>query len=128
MTRSRNPACSITAPNDSAPSTSQTVVSMPAIPPLEKRSSTAGTPVLLENPVAIAAKIALIPVVTGLRPGSPTKAFTAAGCVKSARMPANSADPRIERNAGAFLIEKITSSRSGSRFQGVMLNAFSRAA
>ncbi len=43
----------MTAPNDSAPRTSQTVVSMLAIPPRENRSSIAALPVLLTNPVAM---------------------------------------------------------------------------
>ena len=44
----------MTAAKDSAPSTSQTVVSMLAIPPRENSSSIASLPVLLTKPVAIA--------------------------------------------------------------------------
>ena len=45
-----------------------------------------------------------MPVATGPRPGSSTNAFTTVHWVKQARMPANSADPRIARNGGTFLI------------------------
>ena len=55
MMRRRKPACSITAPKDSAPRISQIVVKNPAIPPRENSVSIASFPVLLTNPVAIAA-------------------------------------------------------------------------
>ena len=45
----------MTAANDSAPRTSQIVVSMLAMPPRENRSSIWATPELLSNPVAMAA-------------------------------------------------------------------------
>ena len=53
--RCRKPARSITAANESAPRTSQIVVSMLAMPPRENRSSIWGTPESLTKPVAIAA-------------------------------------------------------------------------
>ena len=53
--RWRKPARSITAANERAPSTSQIVVSMLAMPPRENRSSIWGTPELLTKPEAIAA-------------------------------------------------------------------------
>ena len=58
--------------------------------------------------------------------GSSTNALTASHCVKHARMPANSADPRMARNGGTFLTVKTTSSASGSRLSAEMWKALSR--
>ena len=60
--------------------------------------------------------------------GSSTNASTAGHCVKQARMPANSAEPRIARNGGTFLTVKTTSSASGSRLTAEMSKAPSSAA
>jgi hypothetical protein len=54
ISRSRNPACSITAAKDRAPSTSQIVLSIDAIPPREKSASIVSLPVCDTNPVASA--------------------------------------------------------------------------
>ena len=51
--RWRNPACSTTAANESAPSTNQTVVRKARHPASEKSWSIASLPVLLTKPVAI---------------------------------------------------------------------------
>jgi hypothetical protein len=99
------------------------VVSRLAIPPREKRSSIGSTPELLTKPVAIAAKLALMAVATDPSSGWSTKAVTAADWVKGARIPANSADPRIARNGGYFGMANTTSSARGSRLTAEMLNA-----
>ena len=62
-------------------------------------------------------------VATGPSPGSSTNAVTAADWVKGARIPANSADPRIARKGGYFRMANTTSSTSGSRLTAEMLNA-----
>src|SRR6478735_1120664 len=126
--RWRKPACSMTAANDRAPSTSQIVVSRLAIPPRVKRSSMGATPELLTNPVAIALKMASIEVATGPRDGSSTNALTASHWVNGARMPAKSADPRMDRKGGYLRIAKTTSSSSGSRLTKPMLKAVASAA
>ena len=51
----RNPACSMIAPKPSAPRISQTVFSIPLIPPPEKSASMFSLPVVETKPVAIAA-------------------------------------------------------------------------
>src|SRR5829696_8883070 len=53
----------------------------------------------------------------------PTKAATTAGCVNHARMPANRAQPKIDRKAGTRRSDRITSSTSGARLSGEMLNS-----
>ena len=113
----------MTAANDSAPSTSQIVVSRLAIPPRVNSSSMGSTPELLTNPVAMARKMASIDVATGPRDGSSTNAFTASHWVNGARMPAKSADPRMDRKGGNLSTAKTTSSSSGSRLTKPMLKA-----
>ena len=125
--RSRKPACSSTAANDRAPSTSHTVVSRLAIPPRENNSSMTSFPVLLTNPVAMAPNTALMPVATAPREGSSTNARTASAWVNGARTPANTAEPRIARNGGNFQIEAATRKTSGSRLTGVIQNSAPRA-
>ena len=77
------------------------VVSMLAMPPRENRSSIWSTPESLTNPVAMAA----YPAFDGRAPplpssGSSTNATTASHWRNGARMAANTAEPRIERNGG----------------------------
>ena len=54
MSRSRNPASSMIAAKESAPSTSQIVMSIDAMPPRENSESIVSLPVLDTNPVASA--------------------------------------------------------------------------
>jgi hypothetical protein len=70
----------------------------------------------------------LIAIPTGPRLGSSTKVFTLPHWVKQARMPANSAEPRIARNGGTLRIVNTTSRTIGSRFRTVMLNSLPRIA
>ena len=52
MSRSRNPACSMTAAKERAPSTSQIVFSIDAMPPRENSESIVSLPLFDTNPVA----------------------------------------------------------------------------
>src|SRR5829696_928204 len=122
MIRSRNPARSTIAAYESAPRISQIVVSIESMPPREKSWSICGTPLVETKPFAIAWYTALMFVTSG-EASPPTNAATTAGCVNHARTPANSAQPKIERNAGTRRSDRITSSTSGSRLTGVMLNS-----
>ena len=69
-----------------------------------------------------------MPVATGPAPGRPTNAATAAGWVKQARTPANSALAKIERKGGARRTERTISRTIGSRLSGEIQNSRGSAA
>ena len=105
---------------------SQTVVSMLDMPPLENRSSIVAFPLADTNPLASASYTASMPSRTTPWSGSSTNASTAARWVKQARIPENTATPKMPRNGGILRSVTTTSSARGSRLSGEMLNAVAR--
>src|SRR3954447_7758903 len=58
----------------------------------------------------------------------PTNDCTSSGCVNHARMPANKAQPKIDRNGGTRTTDSTTSTTSGKRLSRVMLNSLASVA
>jgi len=120
--RPMSPNSSSSAPNVTAPMISQSVGSIDAMPPRDRRRSMSPMPDSIENPVAMACHPACTDPSTPPRPSSSpaVKSCTTSGWSTPASTAANSADVMRASDAGTFLIDSPARSTSGSRLSGVI--------